>query len=364
VTTTRRRLAVVTTTTLALLGGLAGSAWAGTSINAGCNGGRDVHQASSPDEVPLSHTMPSGDTFTVTPSADRIAGSVSVSTTSGIDACGMNGGYTELITIRSAHSEIEDGDEVVLLATLRFAADVAASGTGSSAYAEAWAAANVTIEGLGGLPESGVLLAASADLQGGLSGGEADHTGSFVGFGNTTAEDPVTETTGGATGTGAYTTEQHVPFTAVVGDTMRLSSDLHLYSGTTDTASAAVDVQHWELVLTAFDGVVLDRGDAPQPEPQPEPEPEPEPGPVTLPSDLIQQAREALAGYGLSKGIANSFDVKLRAAQEALASGESACDELASFQNHLSALTGKKISEAQAEEIGTLVAQAQELLGC
>jgi DNA-binding beta-propeller fold protein YncE len=88
---------------------------------------------------------------------------------------------------------------------------------------------------------------------------------------------------------------------------------------------------------------------------------------VRDPAALLRELIEAVLGYGLSpKGVERSLVGKLEAALAAVSRGsvDAACGDLASFQHHVSAQLAKKLSLAQAEELGSAAAQIRETLGC
>ncbi|HKS26448.1 MAG TPA: hypothetical protein VJS44_01450 [Pyrinomonadaceae bacterium] len=91
-------------------------------------------------------------------------------------------------------------------------------------------------------------------------------------------------------------------------------------------------------------------------------QPEPQPGAAERIRNLIKR----IESFNLGHGITNSLTVKLEHALRALEAGDTAgaCDNMASFINHVNALSGKKLTTAQAAEVRTEAAAIRALLGC
>lgn len=91
-----------------------------------------------------------------------------------------------------------------------------------------------------------------------------------------------------------------------------------------------------------------------------------QPVPTPGPAERIQNLIKRIESFGLSHGITNSLTVKLRHALDAYNAGDTArtCSELAAFINHASALSGKKLTTAQATEVVTEAAAIRAVLGC
>ena len=92
---------------------------------------------------------------------------------------------------------------------------------------------------------------------------------------------------------------------------------------------------------------------------------------TTLPStppvvQAIDDLRERVASYGLPRGIARSLDAKLEAALNAWQAGDSAeaCNSLSAFLNEVRAQTGKKLTEAQAQQLTAGANDIRAQIGC
>lgn len=83
---------------------------------------------------------------------------------------------------------------------------------------------------------------------------------------------------------------------------------------------------------------------------------------TTLTNDL----QATLQGFGLDGGTFTSLNAKLRSLQTAIASGDTAaaCSALRDFLNQVNALTGKKLTPAQAAALISTATQLQQALGC
>lgn len=81
---------------------------------------------------------------------------------------------------------------------------------------------------------------------------------------------------------------------------------------------------------------------------------------------LLEDLYAMIEGFGLPKGIANSFLVKVKAAQSAAARGDfdAACGSLKALINHAEALAGKKLTPAQAAELIAAAEAIRISLGC
>ncbi len=68
----------------------------------------------------------------------------------------------------------------------------------------------------------------------------------------------------------------------------------------------------------------------------------------------------------LHHGITTSLNAKLQAALDSLNTGDTAtsCTEVQSFRNQLRALSGKKLTADQAEDLDAAAVQIQAVLGC
>jgi hypothetical protein len=361
VTTLRRRTAVVATSTLALIGALALPAAAGTTLHAGCTVADDDYYASDPGEVTLEY--PHADkAMKVEPGAGRISGALTTSSpTGGREDCGIDGGFTDTVTVLPGTSGKAAGDSALATATLRFTGSIEVGGDGTSHDATADLDGSFRITGRGTSEDDGVDTRAWSNIElyaqttrsGGYTYSPYRKVATHAAKGAPAVID-VYERSDGLTAL-AFTAEPTtVTFPVVVGEQLDVAMHLTLFSGATTDGSGKADVEVFQVELDGVDGVVLDRGDAPQEQPEQD----------VTPLDLLQQARDALAGYELGKGIANSLDVKLRHAIDELVAGGDACDELASFQAHLAAQRGKHVTDAQADELAAVVAEAQDLLGC
>jgi hypothetical protein len=80
----------------------------------------------------------------------------------------------------------------------------------------------------------------------------------------------------------------------------------------------------------------------------------------------IDELRERVASYGLPRGIARSLDAKLEAALNAWQAGDTAgaCDSLAAFLNEVRAQAGKKLTEAQAQQLTAAANDIRAHIGC
>jgi hypothetical protein len=92
---------------------------------------------------------------------------------------------------------------------------------------------------------------------------------------------------------------------------------------------------------------------------------------TTLPSppqvvQAIDDLRERVASYGLPRGIARSLDAKLEAALNAWQAGDSAeaCNSLSAFLNEVRAQAGKKLTEAQAQQLTAAANDIRAQIGC
>ena len=88
-----------------------------------------------------------------------------------------------------------------------------------------------------------------------------------------------------------------------------------------------------------------------------------------LPSQVVQaidDLRERVASYGLPRGIARSLDAKLEAALNAWQTGDSAgaCNSLSAFLNEVRAQAGKKLNEAQAQQLTAAANDIRAQIGC
>lgn len=348
-TTTRRRLAVVTTSTFALLGAAVLPASAGTHILAGCTLADDHYTSDRDDETTVSHSDATK-SITVDPGGQVLSGAASA--TGGVDQedCDIEGRYTDEVVVRSA--TLPEGTEVELSITMRFDGSITTSDAGSYSAAAVYGAYLVTgpVYDAEGADER---AGAAVVLSGQTYGASGTWSYDWEVFGDD--ERP----TGWADGEGTGTQERTIApttatFVARVGEQLDVRSTLDLQVSAQQTTATAA-APRFEVVLDTDDpAVVLDRGDTP---PSEEPEPE-------TPLELVRQARDLLAGYDLNRGIARSLDVKLRDAENELIAEQDACDALASFQSHLSAQSGKHVTPGQAAELGALIAQAQDQLGC
>ncbi len=70
--------------------------------------------------------------------------------------------------------------------------------------------------------------------------------------------------------------------------------------------------------------------------------------------------------FKLDKGITTSLDAKLDAALEALNNSDVAtsCEEVESFRNQLRALSGKKLTAGQAQQLNSAAIRIQAVLDC
>lgn len=88
---------------------------------------------------------------------------------------------------------------------------------------------------------------------------------------------------------------------------------------------------------------------------------------------VVNGAAEQLIGmvslvesFELDKGIATSFGAKLHAAVDALENGDIAtsCSEVQAFRNHVEALSGKKLTADQADQLNAAALRVQAVLDC
>jgi hypothetical protein len=88
--------------------------------------------------------------------------------------------------------------------------------------------------------------------------------------------------------------------------------------------------------------------------------------PAPTPEQLIDQVEADLAALALDHGIANALDSKLDDALTALAAGDTAtaCGSLNAFLNQVAAQRGKRLSEAEADDLTTAVNEVGAALGC
>ena len=84
------------------------------------------------------------------------------------------------------------------------------------------------------------------------------------------------------------------------------------------------------------------------------------------PAEVVADLRETLAEMGIQRGITNALDAKLRAALADIAADDAtgACSSLQSFINQVNALTGKKITAAQASILIEEAVIARVMLDC
>jgi hypothetical protein len=82
--------------------------------------------------------------------------------------------------------------------------------------------------------------------------------------------------------------------------------------------------------------------------------------------EAIDELRERVASYGLPRGIARSLDAKLEAALNAWQAGDTvgACDALTAFLNEVRAQAGKKLTEAQAQQVTAAANDIRAQIGC
>jgi probable HAF family extracellular repeat protein len=87
---------------------------------------------------------------------------------------------------------------------------------------------------------------------------------------------------------------------------------------------------------------------------------------VRTPQQGVAGLIQIVQGFGLPKGIENSFVVKLDHALAALDAGDTAtaCAELQAFVNHAEAQSGKKLTVAQASQIIAGAQAIRAALGC
>ena len=80
----------------------------------------------------------------------------------------------------------------------------------------------------------------------------------------------------------------------------------------------------------------------------------------------IDDLRERVASYGLPRGTARSLDAKLEAALNAWQTGDSAgaCNSLSAFLNEVRAQAGKKLTEAQAQQLTAAANDIRAQIGC
>jgi hypothetical protein len=90
---------------------------------------------------------------------------------------------------------------------------------------------------------------------------------------------------------------------------------------------------------------------------------------LALPPQVVQaidELRERVASYGSSRGMARSLDAKLEAALATWQAGNmaGACGALADFLNEVRAQSGKKLTEAQAQQVTAAANDIRRLIGC
>jgi hypothetical protein len=90
---------------------------------------------------------------------------------------------------------------------------------------------------------------------------------------------------------------------------------------------------------------------------------------LALPPQVVQaidELRERVASYGLPRGTARSLDAKLEAALNAWQAGDSggACSALSDFLNEVRAQAGKKLTEAQAQQLTAAANGIRAQIGC
>jgi hypothetical protein len=87
------------------------------------------------------------------------------------------------------------------------------------------------------------------------------------------------------------------------------------------------------------------------------------------PSDLLAALINVVQGFNLNQGIANSLDVKLQAAENALGAMKAndittACNQIGAFINAVQAQSGNMLTVDQANQLISLANQIKTLLGC
>jgi subtilisin-like proprotein convertase family protein len=84
------------------------------------------------------------------------------------------------------------------------------------------------------------------------------------------------------------------------------------------------------------------------------------------PEQAIADLRDVVAGLDIHHGIANALDSKLEEALDALEADDTAgaCDSLQAFLNQVAAQDGKKLTEAQADELSEAATEIRTLLDC
>jgi len=84
------------------------------------------------------------------------------------------------------------------------------------------------------------------------------------------------------------------------------------------------------------------------------------------PASITQNLQATLQGFGLPDGTANALNAKLRNALAAIGAGDTAgaCSALKDFINQVNALTGKKLTTAQANTLITAAESIRAQLGC
>jgi FIMAH domain-containing protein len=84
------------------------------------------------------------------------------------------------------------------------------------------------------------------------------------------------------------------------------------------------------------------------------------------PANSTQNLQATVDGFGLPDGTANALDAKLRNALAAINAGDTAgaCSALKDFINQVNALTGKKLTAAQASTLITAAESIRAQLGC
>jgi subtilisin-like proprotein convertase family protein len=87
---------------------------------------------------------------------------------------------------------------------------------------------------------------------------------------------------------------------------------------------------------------------------------------TTEEEEKVADLRDLVASLDIHHGIANALDSKLRAALAALEEGDTAgaCDSLRAFLNQVAAQEGKKLTEAEAEQLTDAATEIRTLLDC
>jgi hypothetical protein len=88
-------------------------------------------------------------------------------------------------------------------------------------------------------------------------------------------------------------------------------------------------------------------------------------GPAT-PAEEIADLQGLLAGFNLAKGITNALNSKLRHALDAIGDGDTAAafGSLNAFLNQVRAQKGKKLTDAQADQLTAAANEIRTQLGC